>query len=74
MPAYDDLRYNPLVAFDGTVSESAAVEAVVTFLKRRYRGRYLLIEADVGVIGRDILNHTRILLDGPKLTWVEPAP
>ena len=59
-------RYQ-LVGFDGTVSESEAVLASLAFLRRNFRGRYLLTEAEVGVIGRDILNHIRLLLDGPAL-------
>ena len=63
-------RYQ-LVGFDGTVSESAAVLASLTFLRWNCRGRYLLTDADVGVIGRDILNHLRLLLDGPASQWEE---
>jgi len=51
-------RYQ-LVGFDGTVSESDAVLASLAFLRRNFRRRYLLTEAEVGVIGRDILNHLR---------------
>ena len=63
-------RYQ-LVGFDGTVSESEAVLASLAFLRRNFRGRYLLTEAEVGVIGRDILNHIRLLLDGPAFHWDE---
>ena len=63
-------RYQ-LVGFDGTVSEAKAVLASLAFLRRNFRGRYLLTEAEVGVIGRDILNHIRLLLDGPALHWDE---
>jgi hypothetical protein len=63
-------RYQ-LVGFDGTVSESEAVLASLAFPRRNFRGRYLLTEAEVGVIGRDILNHIRLLLDGPAFHWDE---
>jgi len=63
-------RYQ-LEAFDGTISESEVVRANLVFMSRRFRGRYLLIDAEVGVLGRDILNHTRLLLDGPALSWQE---
>src|SRR5271169_1864925 len=63
-------RYQ-LVAFDGTISESEAVLASLAFLRRNFRGRYLLIDAEVGVIGRDILNHLRLLFDGPAFQWDE---
>jgi hypothetical protein len=60
-----------LVGFDGTISQSEAVYASVAFLRRNFRGRYLLTDAEVGVIGRDILNHLRLLLDGPAMNWEE---
>lgn len=58
-----------LVAFDGTASDSEAVQADLVLLNRRFRGQYLLIDEDVGILGRDVLNHLRLLLDGPGLTW-----
>lgn len=66
-------RYQ-LVSFDGTKSESEAVQADLVFLNRRFRGQYLLIEGNVGILGRDVLNHLRLLLDGPLLTWEQSAP
>ena len=52
------------------------MDASLAFLRRNFRGRYLLTDAEVGVIGRDILNHLRLLLDGPAMSWKnipEPA-
>jgi Aspartyl protease len=63
-------RYQ-LMGFDGTISESEAVRASLAFLRRNFRGRYLLTDSEVGVIGRDILNHLRLLLDGPAMSWEE---
>jgi len=60
-----------LAAFDGTTSQSEAVRADLIFMNRRFRGRFLPIDAEVGVIGRDVLNHVRLLLDGPALGWEE---
>lgn len=65
-------RYQ-LVAFDGTITESEAVRADLVFLNRRFRGRFLLIDAETGVAGRDVLNHIRMLLDGAALSWEEWA-
>ena len=56
-------RYQ-LAGFDGAISESEAVHASSSLFRRNFRGRYLLIDAEVGIIGRDILNHLRLLLDG----------
>jgi hypothetical protein len=36
-----------------------------------FSGRFLLIDQEVGVLGRDILNHVCIILDGPNLRWEE---
>jgi len=63
-------RYQ-LVGFDGTISESEAVQASMALLRRNFLGRYLLTDAEFGVIGRDILNHLRLLLDGPAMNWEE---
>jgi hypothetical protein len=65
-------RYQ-LIAFDGTTSESESVRADLVLLGKRFRGRFLTIDAEVGVIGRDLLNHIRLFLDGPGLSWQEQA-
>lgn len=66
-------RYQ-LVGFDGTLSESEAVRADLVFLGRRFRGLYLLVDGPIGVLGRDVLNHLRIMLDGPARSWDEGPP
>jgi hypothetical protein len=66
-------RYQ-LVAFDGTTNESEAVRAVLVFLNKTFRGRFLQVESEVGVIGRNVLNRVRLLLDGPALHWEELPP
>jgi|PeaSoiMetatran63_FD_contig_81_1102244_length_1697_multi_14_in_0_out_0_2 predicted aspartyl protease len=66
-------RYE-LVAFDGTTNESEAVHAVLVFLNKTFRGRFLQVESEVGVIGRNVLNRVRLLLDGPALNWGELPP
>ncbi len=63
-------RYQ-LEAFDGTINESEAVHAVLFFLNKSFRGRFLQVESEVGVIGRNVLNCVRLLLDGPALNWEE---
>ena len=59
-----------LVGFDGTISESEAVLASLASCGGIF-GAILLTDAEVGVIGRDILNHLRLLLDGPARNWDE---
>lgn len=58
-----------LVGFDGTASSASSAEVELFLLDRLFRGRYVLIDAAWGVLGRDILNHLSLRLDGPRLTW-----
>ncbi len=62
------------MGFDGSRSFAPVVILEMVFLKRAFRGRYLLIEEERGVLGRDILNHVALLLDGPRGQWSEYSP
>lgn len=63
-----------LMGFDGSTSFASVVLLDLRFLKRAFRGRYLLLEEERGILGRDILNHVRLLLDGPQQQWAEWTP
>ena len=63
-----------LMGFDGSKSFAPVVMLDLLFLQRAFRGRYLLIEEERGILGRDILNHVILLLDGPRQQWAEHAP
>jgi predicted aspartyl protease len=58
-----------LAAFDGTQTTAPAAQVDMLFLNRVYRGRYVLIDAEQGVLGRDVLNHLRLFFDGPAQQW-----
>jgi Aspartyl protease len=60
-----------LAGFDGSRSIASAVRADLLFLKKTFRGQFLLIDQEIGILGRDILNSVAILLDGPRLVWEE---
>lgn len=60
-----------LVAFDGRKSAAQSVHCDLVFLGRVYRGVYLIVEDSCGILGRDVLNHVSLLLDGPRLNWRE---
>ncbi len=63
-----------LVGIGGTAIAAKAVEAELIFLHRSFRGRFLLIEGDCGILGRNVLNNLSLVLDGPRLNWrEEPA-
>jgi hypothetical protein len=63
-------RYE-LVAFDGTTSFARAVRAELVFLRRTFKGQFLLTGAEIGILGRDVLNHVSLVLDGPNRSWEE---
>ncbi len=63
-----------LTGFDGSKSFAPAATLDMIFLKRIFRGQYLLIEEERGILGRDILTHIALLLDGPRQQWQEHAP
>ncbi len=58
-----------LVGFDGSRSTTQAVDLDMIFLQKAFRGRYLLIDRDHGILGRDILASVILLLDGPRQEW-----
>ncbi len=60
-----------LMGFDGSRSLASVVTLDMVFLTRVFRGQYLLIEAERGILGRDILNHVSLLFNGPQQEWSE---
>jgi Aspartyl protease len=70
VPPLPDQRYE-LMSFAGSKSFAPVVLLDLLSLQRAFRGRYLLIEAERGIVGRDILNHVTLLLDGPRQQWSE---
>jgi hypothetical protein len=60
-----------LQGFDGHTSLAQAVTLDVIFGKRTIRGKYVVVNTSMGILGRDVLNHLTILLDGPRLSWQE---
>jgi predicted aspartyl protease len=73
VPLLAGQRYE-LMGFDGNKSFASVVMLDLLFLKHAFRGRYLLIEEDHGIMGRDVLNHVILLLDGPQQQWSEHEP
>jgi hypothetical protein len=59
------------MAFDGRTSAAQVVRLDLILLRWVFRGRFLLIDQDCGILGRDILNHLSLLVDGPRLNWRE---
>ena len=60
-----------LEAFDGTRTVSPSIQLEMQFLGKSFRGLFLVIDGDCGIIGRNILNNVSLRLDGPAKTWME---
>ena len=60
-----------VMGFDGKKSISQAVSLDMIFLGRSFRGQFLVSNQEWGIVGRDVLNHLSVLLDGPQLVWDE---
>ncbi|MGB7158560.1 MAG: hypothetical protein WBD40_10875 [Tepidisphaeraceae bacterium] len=58
-----------LIGFDGNRTKADAVDLEMILLNKAFRGRYLLIDADHGILGRDVLASVSLLLDGPRQEW-----
>lgn len=60
-----------LQGFDGHSSLAQAVTLDVIFAKKLIRGKYVVVNSGMGILGRDVINHLAILLNGPRLNWQE---
>ena len=58
-----------LAWFDGTTRAAESVELEASFQGGRFQGRYALVDQPHGIVGRNLLNHFRLLFDGPAKTW-----
>ena len=58
-----------LTGFDDRASVARAVRAEMIFIGLTFRGQFLLVEQDWGIIGRNILNSVSLTFYGPKLLW-----
>ena len=58
-----------LIGFEDHSSLARAVRAEMIFLGLTFRGQFLLVEQDWGIIGRNVLNAVSLTFDGPKLSW-----
>src|SRR5437773_2312961 len=60
-----------LVGFDGSASLAQIVQLDLIFMGRTFRGQFLLIDQEWGIMGRNILNAVPLLFNGPNLAWDE---
>ncbi|HKI05064.1 MAG TPA: retropepsin-like aspartic protease [Thermoanaerobaculia bacterium] len=60
-----------LMGFDGSKSVAQAVRLNLELLGKTFKGKFLLVDQEWGLVGRDVLNHLSLLFDGPRSTWGE---
>lgn len=58
-----------LTVFEGHTSTAYSVHAEMIFLGLTFRGQFLIVEQEWGIIGRNVLNSISLTFDGPRLTW-----
>lgn len=61
-----------LMGFDGSRSFAQVVRLDPVLLKKTFKGLYLLVDQEWGLLGRDILNHLPLLFDGPQVRLYVP--
>jgi predicted aspartyl protease len=57
--------------FDGEVKRLKLAKVELYLLGKKFAGEYLLVDRPIGILGRNILNNIKILLDGPRTKWEE---
>jgi predicted aspartyl protease len=62
-----------LAGFDGSIPSAESVELEASFQGGRFQGRYVVIDQPHGIIGRNLLNHFRLLFDVPANSWQRAA-
>jgi hypothetical protein len=70
-PSVTTERDYELEAFDGSKTVARSVKLELKFLKHKFTGRFVLLDSPCGILGRNVLNHFALVLDGPNLTWTE---
>ena len=58
-----------LVGFDGSSHLFQSIELQIVFIRKRFTGKFCLIDDEIGILGRDVLNQLSIIFDGPNLEW-----
>ena len=64
-------KWYELIGFDGKATLAPVVRLELVFCRRTFRGQFLLIDQEWGILGRNVLNIVPLLLDGPNLRWNE---
>jgi hypothetical protein len=64
-------RVYELIGFDGNTSFVPVVNLELVFCNRSFKGQFLVVGQQCGILGRNVLNSVSIVFDGPNLQWNE---
>lgn len=68
---FDPSQRIELQGFEGSRASFDVVELELRWLGRSIKGRYVVVDAELGILGRDVLAAVRLMLDGPAQHWDE---
>ncbi|MEW5938927.1 MAG: hypothetical protein AB1750_04640 [Chloroflexota bacterium] len=57
--------------FDGETRRLQFAKLELLFLDKKFAGEYLLIDRPMGILGGNVLNNLRLVLDGVRQKWDE---
>ncbi len=63
-----------LIGFDGNKSLGPGGISGTDFRSAHIPRQYVLIDDEQGILGRDVINHLALVLDGPQRQWSEYSP
>ncbi len=67
----DEGKVYELEGFGGDVKLANVVKLELSFLGRKFKGQFLLLDQPIGIMGRNVLNTIALVLDGPRGEWSE---
>jgi hypothetical protein len=63
-----------LMGLDGHRTLAASAQLDLIFPGRTFKGRFVVVNFESGILGRNVLNHFSLVLDGPGLSWEQSDP
>jgi len=69
IPLTEDSGYE-VEGFGGHHSIARAARMHLLLFSLTFRGKFLVVQQPYGILGRNLLNHMRLSLLGPDLTWM----
>lgn len=72
IPSLGKLKKGEVTAesFSGTTSDLISYFVEIEFLGKRFNNLEVVpVDVDHGYLGRDVLNHFRLILDAPQASW-----